>query len=114
MKKNLDISVCILEKGEAIGSHILSGCLMDPSSLSKLIPDWKERVYVNILYLFIGQPYYTKSIKGIYAFSCEFNKQYFHPLLSYSPPGQTLLQLHCEVHFRNNNSNLVLAMSVVG
>ncbi len=41
-EKNLDISVCILEKGAEIGSHILSGNVLDPSSLNELIPNWKD------------------------------------------------------------------------
>lgn len=38
-----EISVCVLEKGAAIGSHILSGAVIDPIALSELIPDWKKR-----------------------------------------------------------------------
>ena len=41
-EKDFDISVCILEKGAEIGSHILSGNVLDPSSLNELIPNWKE------------------------------------------------------------------------
>ncbi len=41
-EKNFDISVCVLEKGPEIGSHILSGDVLDPSSLNELIPNWKE------------------------------------------------------------------------
>lgn len=43
-KNNLDLSVCILEKGESVGSHILSGCLLNTQGLSELIPNWKELV----------------------------------------------------------------------
>ena len=42
-QKNMDISVCVLEKSERIGSHILSGNLFDPKALDQLIPDWKEK-----------------------------------------------------------------------
>eukprot|EP00210_Caulerpa_lentillifera_P005473 g5233.t1 len=38
-----DISVCVVEKGSEIGSHVISGCVMDPRSLDELIPDWKSR-----------------------------------------------------------------------
>ena len=41
-EKNKDISVCILEKGSEIGSHILSGAVIETKSLSELIPNWKE------------------------------------------------------------------------
>ncbi len=38
-----DISVVVLEKGSEVGAHILSGAILDPSGLNKLIPDWKEK-----------------------------------------------------------------------
>ena len=37
-----EISVCVLEKGSEVGAHILSGAVIDPRSLSELIPDWQE------------------------------------------------------------------------
>lgn len=40
---NNDIKVCILEKGASIGSHLLSGAVLDPRALTELIPDWKSR-----------------------------------------------------------------------
>lgn len=38
-----DISVCIVEKGSEVGAHILSGAVIDPKSLTELIPDWQEQ-----------------------------------------------------------------------
>ena len=38
-----EIGVCLIEKGAEIGAHILSGAILDPRSLSELIPDWQER-----------------------------------------------------------------------
>ena len=38
-----ELSVCLLEKGNAIGAHILSGNVFEPRALDELIPDWKER-----------------------------------------------------------------------
>jgi electron-transferring-flavoprotein dehydrogenase len=38
-----EVSVCVLEKGSEIGAHILSGAVLDPSGLSALIPDWKDK-----------------------------------------------------------------------
>ena len=38
-----DISVVVLEKGSEVGAHILSGAVIDPKGLDKLIPDWRER-----------------------------------------------------------------------
>jgi electron-transferring-flavoprotein dehydrogenase len=40
---NVEISVCVLEKGSEIGAHILSGAVMDPRALTELIPDWKAK-----------------------------------------------------------------------
>lgn len=36
-----DISVCIVEKGSEVGAHILSGAVIDPKSLSELLPEWQ-------------------------------------------------------------------------
>src|SRR5258706_2332213 len=38
-----ELSVCVLEKGAEVGAHILSGAVIDPIGLDKLIPDWKAR-----------------------------------------------------------------------
>lgn len=38
-----DVSVTVLEKGSEVGAHILSGAVIDPIGLDKLIPDWKEQ-----------------------------------------------------------------------
>jgi electron-transferring-flavoprotein dehydrogenase len=38
-----EISVCVLEKGSEVGAHILSGAVFEPSALSELFPDWKEK-----------------------------------------------------------------------
>ena len=38
-----DIEVVVIEKGGEIGAHILSGVVMDPVGLDKLIPDWRTR-----------------------------------------------------------------------
>ncbi|HKJ60603.1 MAG TPA: NAD(P)/FAD-dependent oxidoreductase, partial [Hyphomicrobiales bacterium] len=37
-----EISVVVLEKGSEIGAHILSGAVIDPVGLNRLIPDWRE------------------------------------------------------------------------
>jgi len=40
---DMEISVCVLEKGSEIGAHILSGAVIDPKGLSELFPDWQAR-----------------------------------------------------------------------
>ncbi len=42
-ENNRDVSVCVLEKGAEVGSHILSGAIIDPVALNELIPDWKAK-----------------------------------------------------------------------
>jgi electron-transferring-flavoprotein dehydrogenase len=38
-----ELNICILEKGAEVGAHILSGAVVEPRTLSELIPDWKEK-----------------------------------------------------------------------
>ena len=38
-----DLSVVVVEKGSEVGAHILSGAVIDPIGLNRLIPDWKEK-----------------------------------------------------------------------
>ncbi len=40
---NPELEVCVLEKGSEIGAHILSGCVMQPTAMQELFPDWQER-----------------------------------------------------------------------
>ncbi|TPX59132.1 hypothetical protein PhCBS80983_g02662 [Powellomyces hirtus] len=38
-----ELRVFVVEKGSEIGSHILSGAVLEPRALDELIPDWKEK-----------------------------------------------------------------------
>ncbi len=38
-----DLDVVVLEKGSEVGAHILSGAVLDPVGLDRLIPDWKAK-----------------------------------------------------------------------
>ncbi len=42
-KKIEPLSIAVLEKGKEIGSHGLSGAVMDPRGIAELMPDWLER-----------------------------------------------------------------------
>src|SRR4051812_17871451 len=42
-ERNVEIGVCVLEKGSEVGAHILSGAVMDPRAISELIPDWQAK-----------------------------------------------------------------------
>src|SRR3954467_11946464 len=37
-----DVSVVVVEKGSEIGAHILSGAVIDPIGLDRLVPEWRE------------------------------------------------------------------------
>ena len=39
---NPDITVVIVEKGSEVGAHILSGAVIDPIGLDKLLPEWRS------------------------------------------------------------------------
>src|SRR5215813_11131544 len=39
---NGDLNIVVVEKGSEVGAHILSGMVMDPVALDKLVPDWRE------------------------------------------------------------------------
>jgi len=56
-----DISVCVLEKGQEVGSHSLSGACMEPRSLAELFPNWKE----------LNVPVYTEATKDKMMFLTE-------------------------------------------
>src|SRR5215217_2770275 len=38
-----EIQIAVIEKGSGVGSHILSGAVMDPKALKELIPDFIEQ-----------------------------------------------------------------------
>ena len=41
-ERNLNLSICVLEKASEIGAHILSGAVIETVALDKLVPGWKE------------------------------------------------------------------------
>src|SRR3954447_20812541 len=36
-----ELSVVVVEKGSEVGAHILSGAVIDPIALDRLLPDWR-------------------------------------------------------------------------
>ncbi len=56
-----EINVCVLEKGAEIGSHILSGAVLEPRALAELFPDWQER----------GAPLHTPVVEDRFLFLTE-------------------------------------------
>ncbi|CAE6441310.1 unnamed protein product, partial [Rhizoctonia solani] len=41
-EKGREIRVVVLEKGPEVGSHIVSGAVVEPRALNELLPDWKN------------------------------------------------------------------------
>jgi len=42
-QQNRPLNICIIDKGEEVGAHILSGAVLEPRALNELIPDWQNR-----------------------------------------------------------------------
>lgn len=57
-KENKELSVCIIEKGAEVGTHLLSGAVLEPRAFAELFPDWQER----------GAPLHTKAKKDSFVF----------------------------------------------
>ncbi|HZF32007.1 MAG TPA: electron transfer flavoprotein-ubiquinone oxidoreductase [Gammaproteobacteria bacterium] len=38
-----ELAVAVVEKGAAVGAHIVSGAVIEPRALEELFPDWRER-----------------------------------------------------------------------
>ncbi len=41
--ETLTPEIVVIEKGKEIGSHAISGAVLDPRGLNELVPDWRER-----------------------------------------------------------------------
>ena len=39
---NADLDIVVVEKGAEVGSHIISGAVIDPIGIDKLLPDWRD------------------------------------------------------------------------
>ncbi|KAL6528062.1 hypothetical protein OROHE_015012 [Orobanche hederae] len=44
-QKDVDLSVCVVEKGAEVGAHILSGNVFEPRALDELLPNWKQEEF---------------------------------------------------------------------
>jgi electron-transferring-flavoprotein dehydrogenase len=73
-ENDLEVSVCIVEKGSEIGAHILSGAVVDPIALNELIPEWKEK----------GAPLNTPVTENMHWFLSE-NSKYVLPHILMPP-----------------------------
>src|SRR6185295_17512852 len=55
-----DISVVVVEKGSEVGAHILSGIVLDPSALDRLLPEWRADLE---RFLRISAPFRQQAVK---------------------------------------------------
>lgn len=62
--RNQELSICVLEKGAEVGAHIVSGALFDPTALSELFPDWRERGAPATTAVTDESVYYLRSDQG--------------------------------------------------
>lgn len=42
---NPQLSICVIDKADMIGGHLLSGAVLEPRALDELIPDWREKQF---------------------------------------------------------------------
>ncbi len=56
---NRNLSVVVVEKGAEVGAHILSGAVIDPVGIDKLLPDWRQEV---------GHPFKTEVTRDEFLF----------------------------------------------
>lgn len=83
-----DLSVCVLEKGSEIGSHLMSGAAFETRALDELIPDWKEK----------GAPLNTKATADKFVFLTK-TKAFTFPI---APPQM------------NNHGNYIISLGELG
>ncbi|MGO2303592.1 MAG: 4Fe-4S dicluster domain-containing protein [Providencia sp.] len=48
IEREIELSVCLIDKGAEIGAHILSGAVIDPRALNELLPDWQQKVTADL------------------------------------------------------------------
>jgi electron-transferring-flavoprotein dehydrogenase len=61
---NPDISVVVVEKGSEVGAHILSGAVIDPIGIDRLLPDWRSDADTPIKTVVSDDRFYWLSAKG--------------------------------------------------
>ncbi|MEJ0094766.1 MAG: electron transfer flavoprotein-ubiquinone oxidoreductase [Methylocella sp.] len=59
-----ELSVAVLEKGSELGAHVLSGAVIDPVALDRLLPDWREDKVPPLKTKVSDDRFYFLSAKG--------------------------------------------------
>jgi electron-transferring-flavoprotein dehydrogenase len=87
---NPELSVVVLEKGAEVGAHILSGAVVDPIGIDRLLPGWREEE---------GHPFTT-----------EVTDDQF---LLLGPAGSIRLPNFLMPPLMNNHGNSIVSMGLV-
>ena len=62
--RQLELSICLLEKGSEIGAHIVSGAILETTALDELFPDWREQSAPVSTSVHSEDVYYLPSASG--------------------------------------------------
>ncbi|RAS17765.1 NAD(P)/FAD-dependent oxidoreductase, partial [Ensifer adhaerens] len=87
---NPELSVVVLEKGAEVGAHILSGAVVDPIGIDRLLPDWRADA---------GHPFKT-----------EVTDDHF---LLLGPAGSIRLPNFLMPPLMNNHGNYIVSLGLV-
>ncbi len=60
-----DLEIGVIEKGNAVGAHILSGAVLDPAAISELMPDYLEQGFPFEAEVAEEDFYYLTETRGI-------------------------------------------------
>ena len=68
-EQNIDINVCVVEKGSEVGAHTLSGAVIETKALDELLPNWKD----------LGAPLNTPVTKDRLIYLTPISRTNFRP-----------------------------------
>src|SRR6185437_4804130 len=69
---NAEISVVVVAKGSEVGAHILSGVVVDPSALDRLLPEWRADPEKPLKTVVTDDRFYWLTEKGAIRFPLIF------------------------------------------
>lgn len=69
---NPEIAVVVVEKGSEVGAHILSGLVIDPSALDRLLPEWRADPEKPLKTEVTDDRFYWLTEKGAFRFPLIF------------------------------------------
>lgn len=73
-EKDVDLSVCVVEKGAEVGAHILSGNVFETRALNELLPQWKQEeapIHVPVS----SDKFWLLSETRAFSLPCPFNNE---------------------------------------